>query len=260
MAREGVAASDRVAAARALARSVVCDRTGRDGSVHSARRRCGDRGWMISRHGLDSPGRAPAPPWSSVATWAASASAGPPSSSGPLRGGGGRGARPDAAAPTRAPGESPPTVDSRPCASRAAAPSRMAGSARAPRRRRHRAPPPHDTPRIDRTVRPEPRRSFREGWTSAATGDTVPIGRRVEPAPVAKARVFHHPGLHLLQSAIYVVTASDVADDVRRSVLRGTRQIDAERGGRRHPSVGGVANVRPRASWPTSLGRDKVGR
>ena len=60
----------------------------------------------------------------------------------------------------------------------------------------HHDPTPHapTEPPVHNAAAPS-----RRGWTPAATGDTLSIGRRVACAPAAKARVLHHPGLHLLR-------------------------------------------------------------
>jgi hypothetical protein len=173
---------------------------------------------MDSKHGLDSPRRAPAPPWSSVATGRASASARLASRSGPLPDGAGRAARPAAAAPRRALRASATTGDSPSGGSRAAAPSSTAGSARAPRRRPRTERPRHRIQRIDRTARPEPSRSFREGWTPATTGVTVSIGRRGPARWPRGLGCWRTRALTSLIAAIYAVSAPDVTDDVQRSI------------------------------------------
>ena len=233
MARASAATSGCDASARASARSGARAPTRHDDSARIARLRCGVRRRMESKHGGGSPRRPPAPPWGLAATRSPSAGTGLASRAGPLRGAE-RDAPPAVFAPTRAPSATAPTSGSPSGASRPAAPQRTRSTGRARRRKPHRTPPPLCSPNTDRTARPKTSRSFTERLDGG--GDwRHSVHRQARCyASATRARVFHHPGLHLLQRTIYVVTGPGGTDDVRRSSGGGLRQISAIAGQQRH--------------------------
>jgi hypothetical protein len=137
----------------------------RSGTAHGDSARTAGRGaprLFLSRHGLDSPVRAPAPPWGSAATGEASAGAGPPSRSRPLRVASGPGTPSVVVAPRPAPSVSAPRPGCAPGASPAVAAARTVYTAPGPRRTPDRTRTSLYTPRTSRTARPRCRRSFTE--------------------------------------------------------------------------------------------------
>lgn len=154
------AVRDAGGAARRSSRSGARSGTAREDSARTAGRSA-PRG-SLSGHGLDSPPRAPAPPWGSAATGEASAGAPPPSRSCPLRAAAGPETPPAAAARRRALLASATTSGWPPGAAPLASAAHRAHNGPGPRSTPGTRRPSPDIPRTSRTDRPRRCRSSTE--------------------------------------------------------------------------------------------------
>lgn len=160
------------------ARSVGRDPREGEGNRRIAARRRGGWAGRKTEHGLGSPGSAPAPRWSRTARAPSPSRLLPPRSC-PLRADDEAETPPADGGPKPGPPATDPIGDSLHGESAPDDASRMMNSGHAATRTRRRTRIPAHTPSTARIARPPRRRSLREGWTRAATGDTLLIGRRV---------------------------------------------------------------------------------
>jgi hypothetical protein len=156
-------------------------REGEDSRRIAARGRC-DEVEKRTGHGLGAPGCAPAPRWSRT-TRAPSPPRPLPPRSCPLRADDEAETQPVDVGPKPVRPATDPIFGLLRDASPPDAAARSRNSAPEAMRTRRRTRRPAHHPCTARTARPPRRRPLREGWTRAATGDGLLIGRRVSACP-----------------------------------------------------------------------------